>query len=389
MKTNEELRSIKEGSQEFNSLSIEEQSEWYSLQIFNKSSKDIKYLLTTCYVHDQLLQENLARTGLYQWVNVFRGDVKYPRDVVNYNDYDLIQVNMSTQDIHLVGDIRDVIGKDSKTKLVLNNDYTTEMWGNAFDWPSTITREIRNADMLFGTEYFQASALSELSGRTVHVIPHPADVKRMKSLAPLKKKNIISTIWRRYDNFYYIPHLVTRNHGLTTQLIGYDKNMDRKTFVATTLYDTVLAATNVFQFMDQMRTSLIVYDPFTFHSYSRSTVDTAALGVAVVGSNRTQSMQICYPHTCVDPYDVIRGRELIDKLIHDKDFYDLVVKTALENVEFYNHVNSRHRYLKALYESIKLGRDEKQITVQKLPIERTTGDDILQTPAYELNKKQV
>jgi hypothetical protein len=42
--------------------------------------------------------------------------------------------------------------------------------------------------------------------------------------------------------------------------------------------------------------------------------------------------------------------------LEDKEFHDLVVKTALENCEFYNHINSRERYLKALAESCKLGR---------------------------------
>ena len=49
-----------------------------SRQIFGKPAKDIKYLLCTQYIHEQLLDEELARTGLYQWVNAFKGEVKYP-----------------------------------------------------------------------------------------------------------------------------------------------------------------------------------------------------------------------------------------------------------------------------------------------------------------------
>ena len=355
-------------------------------KIFDKPLKDVKYLLVTNYIHQQLLEEELARTGLYQWINVFKGEVKYPRDVVDYNDYDIVQVNMSAQDLHLVNTIKSQLRPDGKTKLVVNNDYTTEMWGLSFEYPPTVERELTGADVLFGTEYYQVTALTEISGRKCYVIPHPADVRRLKSLAPLPKKDIISTLWRRYDNFSYIPSLAVRNQGLTTQLIGFDKSKDPKVYLTTTLYDHVFAGTNYFDFCDQMRESKIVYDPFTYHSYSRATVDTAALGVAVVGSNRTQSMNVCYPHTTVDPYDVKGTRELLRRLIEDEEFYNLVVETAKEKVEFYNHENSRERYLNALLESHVEKTGYNSVRREKKH-EKGRGDDVLTILAKEKNRE--
>ena len=389
MKTIEEYKNIKEDSEEFKALGQEDNTNWLSVKIFNKLAKDIKYVLVTNYIHQQLLQEELARTGLYQWQNVFNGEVKYPREVSDYNDYDIVQVNMSAQDINLVNTIREQIRPDSNTKLILNNDYTTEAWGMSFEYPETVRREICNADMLFGTEYFQTTALAEISGRQCYVIPHPADIKRLKSIAPIPKKNIISTIWRRYDRFSYIPSLAARNHGLVTQLLGYDKNQDPKVYLTTTLYDCVYEGTNFFEFLDQLRESRIVYDPFTFHSYSRTTVDTAALGIPVVVSNRTQSGNICYPYTCVDPYDVKTARDLIKRLLTDKDFNDLVVKTALERCEFYNHENSRERYLSCLYDSIKLGRNVKReyIKPEQTDIPEKK-DDVLISIAEDKKRKR-
>jgi len=354
-----------------------------SQKIFGKPSKDIKYLLVTNYIHQLLLQEELTRTGLYQWINVFRGKVMYPRDVVDYNDYDIVQVNLSKQDIHLIGDIRKKI--TGKTQLIVNNDYTTEIWGKTFEFPTQIERELQHADMLFGTEYYQTTALTELSQRKCYVIPHPADVRRIKASTKPRKKPIISTIWRRYDTNTLIPSLMVRNQGMTTQLIGYDKQFDPKLYHTTTLFDYVYAGTNYMDFCNQLAESTIVLDPFTYHSYSRATVDTAALGVAVVGSNRTQSMQMCYPHTCVDPWDVTKARELIKRLTDDDAFYKQVVDTALERSEWYNHTNSRERYLVALYDSMY---------GEKLPVEepkfkqkaKGIGDDVLALQNKEANR---
>jgi len=344
-------------------------------EIFGKPSKEIKYLLVTNHIHEQLLQEEVTRTGLYQWLNVFKGEIKLPRDVEDYNNYDIVQVNLSAQDVHLINDIRERLGPDSKTKLVVNNDYTTEIWGSAFEYVGTLCRELQGTDMLFGTEYFQSTALTEISGKRVFVVPHPCDVKRLKSLPKMPAKNIISAIWRRYDNNYYIPALMVRNQGLTTQLIGYDNKIDRKVYLATTLYDSVIAGTNYFDFCDQLRESKIVLDPFTFHSYSRTTVDTAALGVAVVGSNRTQSMNVCYPHTTIDPWDVKKARDLIKKLNEDEEFYKLVVETALEKSEYYNHLNSKGRYLEALYIALTEEAPKKQ-KIKSVKKEKGTGEDI-------------
>ena len=386
MKTNEELLKINKDEEDFKSLTQEERTEYYSLKIFGKNSKDIRYLLVTNFIHQQLLDEEISRTGLYQWLNVFKGDIKYPRDVADYNEYDIVQVNMSPQDVNLVSTIREQIGENSKTKLILNNDFTAELWGLSFDYPETIGREISSADMLFGTEYFQTTALSELSGRKCYVIPHPADVKRLKSLTPKPKQDIISTIWRRYDNYSYVPSLAVRNHGLTTRLIGFDKNIDKRVYLTTTLFDYVLAGTNYFDFCSQMSESKIVYNPFTFHSYDRSTIDCAAMGVAVIGSNRTQSMNVCYPHTIVNPYDVTKTRQLIKRLLEDEKFYDLVVRTAQEQSEFYSHKNSRERYLASLDDSIEVGRERKRTVIKKKSLTKGTGEDVLLLKSQELNR---
>ena len=358
-----------------------------SENIFNKKAKDIKYLYVTNYIHRQLLEEEITRTGLYQWLNVFNGEIHYPREVLDYEKYDIVQVNMSTQDIHLVGNIHEQLGKNSQTKLVVNNDYTTELWGRSFDFPSTIKREISGADMLFGTEYFMTSAVSELAGRKCYVIPHPADIKRLKSLPTKPVKNLITSIWRRYDNFSYVPYLVVRNQGLTTQLIGYDKSIDPKVFLTTALYDYVLQGTNYFEFCNQLRESKVVYDPFTLHSYSRAGVDCAALGVPVVGSNRNQSINNCYPFTSIDPYDVTNGRKLIRKILDDEQFRQKVVDTAREKSEFYNHINSRERYLTALDESLNSKKSEITSRVERKDLARGIGADVLSLRADEITKK--
>lgn len=314
-------------------------------------SKDkLKYVMITNHIHNQLLEEDLARTGLYQWINVFEGDIKYPSDIKDYNQYDIVHINLSAQDFNLINTIKEKLDKDNThTKIVANNDYTTELWQPSFEYPETMRRELQGADMLFGTEKYQVSTLSELTHRKVFVNPHPSDVRRLKAVANRKlMKDKIGVIYHRYDNFSYIPYFAVRNHGLDTALLGFEPNADPKRHVTSTLYKEVAQGTNYQEFCNQMMECRILVEPFTLHSYGRSTVDAAALGIPVVGSDRVESMRRCYPYTICDPFDTTKMRELITKVLIDPEFEKLVIETAKKNVEYYNHENSKKRFLDAL-----------------------------------------
>ena len=146
--------------------------------------KKLKWLMLSHYLHKNLLEgEDCLRTGLYSWVPTFDGEIRYFNDVdpSEYENYDVIQVNLSAQDLHILGEVRKVLGPNSKTKLVANNDYTLELW-HTFEFLPTTAREINHADMIFGTEPNQVGFLETLLKRKVHLIMHLCFTKRLKTL---------------------------------------------------------------------------------------------------------------------------------------------------------------------------------------------------------------
>jgi len=181
-------------------------------------------------------------------------------DKSEYENYDIIQVNMSTQDLHILGDVREVIGDNSKTKLVANNDYTLELWAQSFPYLSTLKREIQYADMIFGTEPYQVGALELLTGRKVHLITHPAFVKRLKTLKVDSSEKYVSVISHRYDNNNIVPSLALKGIDYKTRLIGYDSNSDSQHFKTTTLYNETMKATNYMDFCFPAGNKIIMGD---------------------------------------------------------------------------------------------------------------------------------
>lgn len=330
-----------------------EDYESISKEIFGKSSEDLKYLMLTNYVHTALVEnEDCLRTGLYSWIPVFDGQVKNYNEVSNEDikSADIVHINMSGQDVHLIGQVREIIGNDTKTKLVANNDYTVELWQPSFDYPSVLRRELQYTDMLFGTEPNQVGSLEMVTGRKVHLIVHPCFVKRLKTLRPKAKLNVLSLVSHRYDNYNVFPSLSISGLGYKTRIIGYDPNSDPKKFVTSTCYNETVNAENYFTFCEQLMESKVVVDPFTLTSQSRVGWDCAALGVPLVGSDRNYSVQKCFPYTAVPPFDIKKMREMVKKLLNDEKFREKVINYAREAVEYVSYENSKSKFFKALKE---------------------------------------
>lgn len=319
-----------------------------SQKLFNKPAKDINYLMVTNFIHKSLLEENLNRTGLYNWIQTFNGKISKPGDVKDYNDFDIIHINMSKQDRYLPAQIRKSLNKDSKTVIVINNDYTSELWEGVMEHPDSQCKFYEDADIVFGTEYFQSVALSEILNDKVYILPHPANIERLKSKRTTEKKPYIAVVWRRYDKFAYVPFLAARELGLQTVLVGYDRGQDPQWHLTESMYDHVIYHTDYDNYLKVLNDALFVYNPYTLHSYDRLGVDVAGMGCVAIGSNRTWAMKMCYPETICDVYDVRTTKEIFKKLLSDKEFYNRVSEYASEKSEYFNQENAKLRLLNSI-----------------------------------------
>ena len=337
------------------------EAEEFSQKLFGKPFDQLKYGMFTNYIHENLItSENLLRTGLYSWLATFNGEVRQFQEVSpdEYENYDIIHVNMSGQDMHIPQKVRDKIGKDSKTKIVCNNDYTLELWSASFDYPEGWKHSYDAADMIFGTEPYQVGALEILLDRKVYLITHPCFVKRLKTLRPKNKTNFISVVAHRYDNNVIVPSIAVSNIPNTrTRLVGYDQNADKKKYVTSCCYNHIVPGTNYQDFCEQLQESSVVADPFSLTSQSRTGWDCASMGVPMIGSDRNYSARICYPYTSCDPYDVKKIKELTIKLIEDEEFQKKVTDYAQKAVEIINYENSVKRYL----EKLSLGSNKPEV----------------------------
>lgn len=324
-----------------------------SMKLFNKPFKELRYLMVSHHLHKALIEnEMFLRTGLYSWIPAFNGEIKRFLDVepAEYKNYDIVQVNVSGQDAQLLPELRKILTetKNTHTKLVANNDYTVELWQTSFDYFTTLRNSFQCADMIFGTEPNQVGTLEVLTGRQVYLITHPCFVKRLKTLVPRRKLDVISLVYHRYDNYATIPSLGITGLGYKTRLIGYDHTTDTKRYITETCFNDVMLSVNYMEFIDQLMESKVVVDPFTLTSQSRTGWDCAALGIPFVGSNRNHSVNMCYPRTAISPFNVKEIRDMTKKLLTDDQFRTEIIDYAKEKVEDINYDNSVLKYMRAL-----------------------------------------
>jgi hypothetical protein len=145
------------------------------------------------------------------------------------------------------------------------------------------------------------------------------------------------------------PYLISKDLGIPISVVGYMEDNDPQPKIfQKVLRWSVFPYMNFPDFIKVIKEAEIGYDPFYSYSYGRIPCDCAALGLPTVCSEFSYSARVCFPDTCVSPFEAKKSRELLKRLLSDKKFYEQVKEKALVNVEYFNHKNSKERFLKMI-----------------------------------------
>lgn len=295
------------------------------------------------------LDEVPRRGGFFNWLYLFKGDIMSYNDVEDFEKYDVVHLNGAPPDQVLVPEIRRILGNNSDTKLVFNNDHVTEVWEGWNMHYLQYWEAQRAADMVFGTEPYQVSNLIE----GAYCIPHPHWIHMLKRIGRPKIENSIGHLYHWWEGRTMLPSIISyklREKGIKhrSRLYAYMNTYDKNPKWTKALYDDLIKPMDYPKFIEQFIENKVVTDFCGYHTYGRTSVDMAAIGVPMVGSNRIESMNRCFPQLAYDPYDTKSNVESIKKLWTNERLYDEVVEYAEHAVNYYNYKNARERFMSAL-----------------------------------------
>jgi len=297
------------------------------------------------------IEEVPRRGGFYNWMFLFRGDISTYDAVDDFEKYDVVHVNGAPSDQILVSEIRRKIGWNSDTKIVFNNDHVCEIWEGFRLHPLHYIQAQRQADMVFGTEPYQTSNMID----GAFCMPHPHWVHMLKRIGKPVTQESIGLLYHWWESKSYLPGIwlyKLKDQGLNfhSRLYAHMPKEDKNTFTKQ-LYDELISGLEYPKFIKEFSKNKVVMDYTGYHTYGRTSVDMAAIGVPMVGSNRIESMRRCFPQIAHDPCDGKAMVESIKKLWKVDRFYHEVIDYAAQAVEYYNYKNSKERFMAALEET--------------------------------------
>ena len=308
----------------------------------------MKYLIPINKLREEILQifrEKPMRGGFYNWGAIFKAEMKEYKKIEDLEKYDVIHVNMSPSDWWMVFDIKKRI-KNSSTKLVLNNDHVSEFW---YKWeldPNIYLQVQEQGDVVFGTEPYQTSQMID---RAV-TMPHPTNIKDIKFLKNnFKDSDKIGFMCHSYDKTVVQRVLMSKNLikdlNCKTVLYNYVASNPKERAISEYWFDEIFKQFEFPQFCMSIMRNRLMLELADYHTYGRATVETAALGVPTVGSDRIFSMRHNFPELVTDPLDHRKIRKLVKKVWTNDKFRQEQIDYAYDACEYFNYKNSKERMM--------------------------------------------
>lgn len=311
----------------------------------------IKYL-TVCNKFTPSMQECLKETprrgGFFNWMFLFRGELSEFDAVDDFEKYDVVHVNGAPSDQILVQEIRNKLGKNSDTKIVFNNDHVCEVWDGFKVHPLHYLQAQRQADVVFGTEPYQTSNL--IDGAVC--MPHPHWTHMLKRWGRTEVNDSIGFTYHWWESKSFLPGMWSRKlkqDGIKhkAKLYSYMPRNDQNAWTKTQ-FDELLTGMDYPSYIESYIKNKVGVEYTGYHTYGRNSVDMAAIGMPMVGSDRVESMRRCFPMTAHDPCDGKAIVNTIKRLWTDDKFYQEVIDYSKEAVEYYNYKNAKERFMTAL-----------------------------------------
>jgi hypothetical protein len=297
------------------------------------------------------------RSGAYQWLNVYDGDIKTINQVLTdgvLEDYDVVHMNLCSADYNQIPRVSEAL-KNSDTKLVLGFDYGPHEYQRWFPHPETLRREITGADAYFYTEPHGIGFYEALVQKKVFIIPHPTDTKLLKKFkTDVEPINTVAIIFHADGAKVALPYLATQNlpKKHKTALLGYQEAKDTYSRFTMTMFHYAQTYTSYQMWIKFIKQARMALDTYDVPAYGRAQTDCAGLGTVCVGSGVVDAQKRLFPKLTTSPWDTRKKRSLLIKLIKNENFKQEQIDFARKEVEYYNLKNSKKRF-DAMLDNIK------------------------------------
>lgn len=312
--------------------------------------------------------------GLVNWFKALGSDMASPAELGEdpasaLERYDWVLLNLAGTDLGVPAKLRNALGWNSSTKLVVNDDYAVEVLQKAIqDSKGSLNGMLKDlyvADLLFAQEPYQLemmnyiirwnkedNARKNIGSRypITTLISHPVNTANLKQWAVTdldQRSPTIGIMYHRLDGQTYIPSLIARNQPaswfngmppLTCMYSYVDKynifsNEDR-------LFDIMVEHLDFGRLLYLLVTNIAALDYYTIHSHSRFSGECACLRVPLVTTDFSFNARTLFPNNVAPYWKWQDLRDKLARLVSDEKYWNECVDHAYDKVEEFNYPNS-------------------------------------------------
>jgi len=329
-------------------------------------------------------------SGLLNWARALGGDVLTIN--ADLSSYDTILTNVSSTENEYISVIRQM---NPDANVICCFDYGFDIVNDYF-LPgferriATVMARSVNKNQVDWVRLMLASVGVE---KPVHYIPHPSDIDnihRYRRPVERREPDAVAVMWHQYDNYQIQPLLVLKaverklKRRLKKILIGLKVQKMMELGIQTlaagipvigddhpepslrgrpldpdlpkivrpvppgVAWDSVMPYLGVEPWYGMLSGFYAALDLYTINSIGRFGIDCAGVGVPLIASRMTDSADMLYPFSRVNPLESKDAVRLLTKLLSSSEHYARVEKTALKNLTHYGFSESRARMMRML-----------------------------------------
>lgn len=312
----------------------------------------MKFIQIDNHIQHEILAVEPLVGGYYNWHRVFGGDFCLFSDArEELRDADIVFVALTkfALDSRLVSKIA------TKGKIVVTVDYAVELWKDAIN-PAYLEEALQLADMVIAPTPGVESYLKAIfDHHKIIRMTHPSNldaISTYKKSTNFRKRDAVSFI-HNYEGNWLAPYLVMREQDCRGIFVTNSVDIQNK---ATPFIEYVMQAKPYPDYLEWVSNKFAYVESYhSVHSYGRTQVENAVLGLPSIGANNIVAQRELWPALTTDIADVYKQRQLLARLLADPEFYQTVCEYAAAAVQAYSYEHKKQEFMNKLNEVTNAG----------------------------------
>ncbi len=296
----------------------------------------IKY----CLIDSAITDDNSIPTGIRQWSAAFSGEILQPNVIglpETLNKFDIIHIKLSPINYPIIESIRNSLGFNSSTKIMLSLDYASEDCSNIFENTDDLKDCCENADFIFATSHLSVQFLEKTISKKVYELYNPADFSKIerssifsKTITVLRKPSKNTALNNFFIKFLFLLIKIFNPKNLLKyklKIISCPENWNA-------------------EFQNAISKSEFIFCPDEKMNFGENLLYAGAVGCKIFGTNNTDIIRRCFSLGGSESW--LNHKNTLLWFLSSTDVTQFFLEHASEKMEYYNLYNSKKRLLNIL-----------------------------------------